>query len=189
MAKSFTAAGTPLLTPALVVVTLLAYFFELADGRGACDTYGLVPASLEPSALVTSLFVHDPDHIAHVAGNVAFLALFGFIVEPALGKLRFLALYFGAGAVGGLCHVLVDPSSTNPLVGCSGAVFGLLAVATVLRPRFIGFAVTLVGINIWQAFSGSVQSESFGCHIGGFVVGFVTVAALRLARSEALEPA
>jgi membrane associated rhomboid family serine protease len=66
--------------------------------------------------------LHDLSSVAHVAGNVAFLVMFGGIVERALGYLRFLGLYVAAGIAGAALHVLVVPSATVPLVGAFPAV-------------------------------------------------------------------
>jgi membrane associated rhomboid family serine protease len=186
--------SVPVVTLLLVATNLLAYLFELgADGQVVCYVHGLVPAKFvhsgELGPLVSSLFLHDPAGLAHIAGNMAFLALFGAIVEGALGGLPFLGLYLVAGALGGLMHVLVSPAATEPLVGASGAIFGILAVAGALRPRLLGFVAAFVGINIFHAIAGGGGNVSFGCHIGGFVAGVLVVALMRAAGSEALEAA
>jgi membrane associated rhomboid family serine protease len=184
----------PLITVALVGANVLAYLLELgAGGQAVCYAHGLVPAKFvhsgELGPLVSSLFLHDPAGLAHIAGNMAFLALFGAIVEGALGGLPFLGLYLLAGALGGLMHVLVSPAATEPLVGASGAIFGVMAVAGALRPRLLGFVAAFVGINIFHAIAGGGGNVSFGCHIGGFVAGVLVVALMRAAGSEALEAA
>ncbi len=180
----------PRVTLTLVAANFLAYGLELASGgMPACESYGLVPAHFTPAALFTSLFLHDPGAWAHILGNMAFLTLFGALVEDALGGSLFLVVYLAAGALGGLMHVMVNPGATDPLVGASGAIFGVLAVAGALRPRLLGFVVAFVGINIWNAFTGGSGAISFGCHIGGFVAGFLVVSLMRAAGSEALEVA
>ena len=184
----------PLVTLVLVTLNVLAYLLELAGGGWrVCNAYGLVPArfahggSLEP--LFSSLFLHDPSGLLHLGGNMAFLAVFGAIAEGSLGHLGFLALYLVAGASGGLMHVLVNPAATDPLVGASGAIFGVMAVAGALRPRLLGFVVAFVALNVWNAFSGGSGEVSFGCHIGGFIAGVLVVAIMRMGGSEALEAA
>lgn len=151
----------PIITGALIIANVAIYAAGLSGG--------LVPAHPTASSLLSSMFLHADS--MHLAGNMAFLLVAGSIVEPELGHLRFLGLYLAAGVVGALVHVLVDPSSTDPLMGASGAVCGLLAVMTVLRPRTLGFVVALVALNVWYAFSGTGGNVSFGGHIGGFAVG------------------
>lgn len=184
----------PLVTLALVAANVLAYRLELASGGlSACETYGLVPShfthggSLSP--LVSSMFLHDPTSLTHIVGNMTFLAVFGAIVEGALGGLPLLVVYLLAGVAGGFMHVFVNPSSVEPLVGASGAIFGVLAVAGALYPRLLGFVVAFVGLNLFHAFFGGAGNVSFACHIGGFVAGFVVVVLLRATGSEALEAA
>jgi membrane associated rhomboid family serine protease len=184
----------PLVTVLLVVANLLAYRLELtAGGFSTCETYGLIPAKFihtgSVSPLFTSLFLHDPSSLIHLGGNMVFLALFGAVVEKTLGSFRFLALYLLAGAAGGLMHVLVAPGSVDPLVGASGAIFGLLAVAGVLRPRLMGFVAAFVGLNVWHAFVGGDGNVSFGCHIGGFCAGFLVILVLKAVDSDVLEAA
>lgn len=184
----------PLVTLLLVALNVLAYRLELAAGGNAfCRVFGLIPAKFvhagNATPLLSSLFLHDPGAITHIVGNMVFLLVFGAVVEETLGGLGLAALYLAAGVAGGLLHVAVDPSSTVPLVGASGAIFGLIAVAGVLRPRLLGFAVAFAGLNIWNAFTGGDGDVSFGCHIGGFCLGFLVVLILRAIDSEALEAA
>lgn len=180
----------PVMTLLLVVANVLAYLLELgAGGRAVCNIYGLIPVHFAPETLFTSLFLHDPNSLIHLGGNMAFLVLFGTVVERALGSLRFLSLYTLAGVAGGLFHILVNPNASEPLVGASGAIFGVLAVAGVLRPRLMGFVVAFVGINVWHAFVGGEDNVSFGCHIGGCVAGLLVVALLRAVDGDALEAA
>lgn len=184
----------PLATVVLVGLNVLAYHLELASGGEAfCYAHGLIPAVFtrtgDLAPLATSLFLHDPAGLAHLGANMAFLLVFGALVERALGGLPFLALYGLAGAAGGLLHVLVAPTATIPLVGASGAVFGVLAVAAVLRPRLLGFAVAFAGVEVWHALAGGNGNVSFGAHLGGFAAGAFVALVLRAAGSDALEAA
>jgi membrane associated rhomboid family serine protease len=179
-----TAPVTALLAFALVAV----YGCELAPGGNAiAHAYGLVPAHASFGTALSSMFLHDPSSWTHIGGNLVALVIFGSIVERALGSLRFLSLYAAAGLGGAAMHCLVDPGSSVPLVGCSGAICGVLALAAILRPRLIGFAVMFAGINVYYAFVGGDEHVSFGCHIGGFVVGVLVALFLRAVDSEALE--
>jgi membrane associated rhomboid family serine protease len=175
----------PIVTGALVLANLAAYGWEraaIAFGDDPCATYGLVPARFvetgEIIPLFTHCFLHDPDHLSHIAGNLLFLALFGSQVEGALGHARFATLYFAAGVGGALTHVLVDPAATGPLVGCSGCVLGLMAAIAVLAPRWVGFVCAYAAIEIGCLLTGTGGSVSAACHVGGFSIvalGFVAV--------------
>ena len=184
----------PLFTSLLILANFVAYNLELgAGGQAACETYGLVPArfmrSGEIGPIFSSLFLHAPGDITHIGANMLFLAVFGVLVERTLGHFRFLGLYLAAGVLGALMHVVVNPAATDPLVGASGAIFGVLAVVGVLHPRLLGFVAAFAAINVWHAFFGGAGSVSFGAHIGGFCAGFLVVVLLRATNSEALEAA
>jgi membrane associated rhomboid family serine protease len=174
----------PLVTAALVLGNLAAYALELRGGVEAmCDAHGFVPAQFMATGavgpLLASLFLHAG--LEHLLANMVALVVAGIIVEREIGHFRFLGLYLAAGVVGGLLHVVVDPTATSALVGASGAIFGVLAVAGGLRPRMLGFIVGFVGINVWYAFAGTGGDISFGTHLGGFAVGVLMVASMRLA--------
>jgi membrane associated rhomboid family serine protease len=187
-------ARDPLATVALVLANLLAYCLELTSGGVEfCASHGLVPARFMRSGdlgpLFSSMFLHDPAGLSHIAGNMAFLAFFGTLVERSIGSLRFLAVYLAAGVAGALMHVLVNPAATDPLVGASGAIFGVMAVAAVVRPRLVGFVASYAAYNLAELLLGSGGSVSVGCHVGGFVVGVGFVFFARASRSDCLEAA
>jgi membrane associated rhomboid family serine protease len=180
-----------MVTVALILANLLAFAWELSQGGlEACYAHGLVPAKFlatgEVAPLVTSVFLHDPGTLFHLGCNMAFLAVFGPVVEREIGSLRLLALFLAAGVAGALMHVAVAPEATEPLVGASGAVFGVLTVAGVVRPRLLGFALAFGAVEVWHAFAGGAEGVSFGCHLGGLVAGALFAA---LWRDDALEAA
>jgi len=85
------------------------------------------------AALLLSLFLHGS--LLHLAGNLAFLLVFGDDVEEDLGAAPYLAVYLGSGVAASLAHAAMEPGSELPLVGASGAIAGLLAVFLVRFPR------------------------------------------------------
>jgi len=184
------ARETAPITGLLALALISVYGLELAPGGDAlCQTYGLIPSHPGLETALSSMFLHDPNSMLHLGGNLVFLGIFGSIVERALGSLRFLGLYGAAGLGGAALHCIVNAGSSTPLVGASGALFGLLAVAAVVRPRLIGFAVAFAGVEIWHAVAGGGGDVSFGCHLGGFAVGALVAVFLRAVDSEALEAA
>lgn len=118
------------------------------------------------------------------SANLAVLVLVRSRVERALGSTRFGALFLGRGLAGAALNVVVDPSSTTPLVGDSGALFALLAVAAALfGPGVLAFVAVLVATNILHAFGGpGADGVSFACHLGGFFAGTVAIVFARLRR-------
>jgi len=145
------------------------------------------------------MFLHAG--IAHLAGNMYFLWVFGDNVEDRLGRLRFLAFYLVCGFAATYGFAAVDASSTAPLVGASGAIAGVLGAYLVLFPRarvwslltfFFFLPVRLpawVVLGSWfllqAAYSAGagITAASAGvayvAHVVGFVVGAVLVLPLR----------
>ena len=95
-----------------------------------------------------------------------------------IGSLRFVVLFFAAGLGAAAMHVLVDPSSTTPLVGASGAIFGVLAAAAMIYGRatlvFVAvyFATNLIALFFPNPLL-APPATALGAHVGGFAIGFV----------------
>jgi membrane associated rhomboid family serine protease len=161
-------------------------------------TFGFVPASitnLNISAiptLVTSMFLHGD--LLHLLGNMVFLLVFGRQMEIQLERVNFLALYFTAGITACLAHTLMEPESSAPLIGASGAISGVLGafficnprarVTLVLDPVLIYFlrrlAIRLPAwlfllawffLQISLALKPQASNVAFWAHVGGFLAG------------------
>ncbi len=169
----------PLITLILVTLTVLIYPLVTQE---TCECFGL-DAGTSAWTLVSSLFLHDPRTLEHLATNMVALAVAGTLVETRLGHWRFLALYLGAGILGGLLHLWLGDGST--LIGASGAIFGVMAVLGVLRPYLLASVLVLAGINIWMAFYGG-NGVSFCAHLGGSAAGSVFAFVLRASGDEAV---
>ena len=116
----------PWATYTLIGLNVVAYLFT---GPGTFERWGLTPGAPHYHALLTYQFLHRD--LAHLAGNMAFLWLFGPHVEEALGWEAFLALYLGGGIAAGLLHMAIviirGEFTLGPLVGASGAISAILA--------------------------------------------------------------
>jgi membrane associated rhomboid family serine protease len=157
-------------------------------------TWGLVPARLmhgvDLHTLLTSMFLHGG--WMHIIGNMLFLWIFGDNMEDAFGPLGFLALYLCAGLAAAGLQVAMDPFSTIPMVGASGAIAGVLGGYLLLFPRarvdvliilIIFFRILPVpawimlglwfGLQILGGLStaGAQGGVAFWAHAGGFVAG------------------
>lgn len=151
--------------------------------------------SFEYATLLTSMFLHGS--WLHIIGNAWFLKVFGDNVEDNLGRSRFLVFYLMCGLVAAVAQVAVDPSSTAPIVGASGAISGVMGAYLVLYPRaqvrtlfvFI-IIIRIVAVPAWfilvywfglqvldalPQLSGAETAASSGvavvAHVGGFVTG------------------
>ncbi len=144
-------------------------------------------------AVLTSMFLHGS--IAHVLFNMWSLWIFGNNVEEAYGRLGYVALYLLGGVVATATFVFLNPDSTIPLVGASGAIAAALGAYGVLFPRHR--VVSLVGwfvipvpaflfLLIWFVLQFMLDDTgvAWEAHVGGFVFGVVIslVARRRLLR-------
>jgi len=148
--------------------------------------------------LLTSMFLHGG--LMHLLGNMLYLWIFGDNVEDAMGPVRFLTFYVLCGVAAAFAQIAVDPGSTIPLIGASGAIAGVLAAYFMLFPYArvitlipIFFFLRLVSIpalfllGFWfllQVISGAGSLGDAGgiawfAHIGGFIAGAILVFPLR----------
>ena len=177
--------SAPIVTQILIAINVAVFIGETATGTplgGVSSTgvgtlyekgalYGpLVVNQHEYYRLLTSGFLHDG--ILHIAFNMLFLFFMGPVLEPAIGRVNYIAVYFASLLAGSFGALLFSPQL--PTVGASGALFGVLgALMVVSHYRGIsiwqnGLGITLL-INI--VFSLSVSGISIGGHLGGFLGG------------------
>ena len=126
--------------------------------------------------LITAAFLHYGP--IHLGMNMLALWWLGQPVEAALGRARYVLIYFTAGLAGSTGALLLSPNEVT--VGASGAIFGILGALFVLEyhatGRVVGQAMTLIVINI--AFSFAVPNISIGGHLGGLAAGVLSTVAL-----------
>ena len=174
-----TAAGAPVVTTSIIALTLVVFLLQLIPGLGVTDAlrYAGVysyPGSFEPWRMLTSVFVHSTGFIFHVLLNMYTLWIFGQILERMLGRGRFLALYLLSGLAGSL-GVLFLASPLVPVVGASGAIFGLMGAFLVIQRKLGGNAtqlLILVGINLVIGFLPGLN-VAWQAHVGGLIGGAI----------------
>ncbi len=141
-------------------------------------------------ALVVSMFLHGG--LAHLAGNLLFLWIFGNNIEDRLGRLRFLGFYLAGGLVATIAHVVAEHDSTVPLVGASGAIAAVMGAYLVLYPKAPVLTlippVFLVPISarwflgawfVLQFFTNRSSGVAWVAHVGGFAFGVLCALVLR----------
>ena len=143
-----------------------------AGGQVVCDPIGV--ANGEWWRLITSGFLHSG--LLHIAFNMYFIWMFGQLLEPALGRLRFGLVYFVsllAGSIGAMLYSAPNAAT----VGASGAAFGLLGAALVVAKirkldSLTNDLLMLAAINFAIGFLPGLN-VSIGGHLGGFLMGCV----------------
>jgi len=185
------ASGTPVVTYTIIAVTVVVWLLQLLPGVGdtvtgslAFNPVFLLPANgfYEPWRAVTALFVHSPNSVLHVLFNMFSLYIFGRILEPMLGRWRFLALYLLSGVGGSIAVLLLAGGS---VVGASGAIFGLMGALFVFGRQLGGNVRSLLIIIVLNLASGFfLPAISWQAHVGGLAVGLLVAAIVLQTRAE-----
>jgi membrane associated rhomboid family serine protease len=155
------------LIPGLQVTQHLLYAGVYSLPTGEFPGYGF-----EPWRMLTTVFTHSQSFIFHIALNMYSLWLFGQALEPMLGRARFLALYLISGFAGSI-GVSLLAGDFVPVVGASGAIFGLMGAFLVIQRKRGGNMnglLVLVGINLVLGFIPGIN-VAWQAHVGGLVGG------------------
>lgn len=213
----------PKVTIALIIINVAVFFYEVAytgqfwefsNQRAAMMFFdwGAVPSCvtgfssmIQPGiscpdmsyiSLLSSMFMHGG--LMHLGGNMLFLWIFGDNIELKFGKAKFLLIYLAWGVGAGLAHIVLDPSSSIPAVGASGAISGVLGAYLAIYPKvrittflMLGFFWRMMHIQarwflpFWLIFQNLLPffiggfgvaggGVAYMAHIGGFAIGFAT---------------
>ena len=171
--RGLSASGAPVVTYSLIGVTVLVYLAQLLTGGLVTSLlfYAPVLTVEEPWRMLTAALVHSQTSFLHVLFNMFTLWVFGRILEPMIGRWRFLALYVISAFGGSVAVLLISPDTS--VVGASGAIFGLMG-ATVVILRGLGGNSTqllaLIAINLAIGFLPGFRISWEG-HLGGLVAG------------------
>lgn len=196
----------PLMNWMLVLLNGIAFYYEVTLSEEGLfrfiHTWGLVPANLTLSNtdtwfnILTSMFLHGGWF--HILSNMWILIIFGDNVEDRLGSVRYLIFYLLSGVAAAFLQVYLDPASTVPMIGASGAIAGVLGAYLILFPQariaslvpiififtiieipaiiFLGFWFISQLFSGWMALQGADASGiAWWAHVGGFIFGILTV--------------
>ena len=159
------------------------------------ETYGERPFASAKNiwlSMLASIFLHGS--WLHLLGNMLFLWVFGNNIEERFGKVGFLAFFAAAGIAATFAQVLVEPGSTIPIVGASGAIAGVMGAYLVLFPRariltwwpmfviLVVYIPAAVVLGLWFLMQFAIDPNSgvaWAAHVGGFVFGAFVALILR----------
>ncbi|HQU51547.1 MAG TPA: rhomboid family intramembrane serine protease [Saprospiraceae bacterium] len=191
----------PIVSYTLILLNFLVFFFQISltpdQLQQLVFEYGTTPNAIlqgqDLMTLFTSMFLHGG--WMHLLGNMLFLWIFADNIEAVVGSGLFLLFYLAGGMVASGVHVLVNPGSTVPSIGASGAISAVMGAYLVMFPvsrikvliliffRSI-YIPAMVFLGFWiiqQLVSGyysmGVAAEETGvawwAHIGGFAFGLL----------------
>ena len=135
----------------LIVNVVVFILIELSGQKSLLfRTFGLVPSLVWSKfkiwQLFTYLFIHGG--IFHIFFNMFVLWMFGKDLESQWGKMEFLLFYFVCGIGAGLITVLFSVNSTVPIVGASGAIYGLLLAYGFTYPNHMVYLYGLFPLKV-----------------------------------------
>jgi membrane associated rhomboid family serine protease len=188
----------PVVTAAIIGINFIVFGFELSGGDAFVLKWAAVPATITGGhhwiTILTAMFMHGS--WSHIIGNMVFLWAFGPEVEDAMNPFKYLVFYLAGGIVAMLAQVAVDPHSTVPNLGASGAIAAVMGAFLVTYPHdeirsllviFVFVRVTfipaalLIGVwfltQLWNAGTvATVQSGgvAYVAHVGGMLFGVFT---------------
>jgi membrane associated rhomboid family serine protease len=218
--------ATPYVTWALISACILVFLWQVSLGtqgrERAVFEFGMIPArifghaEIDPAlaaipawaTMLTSMFMHGG--WLHLGLNMLFLWIFGDNVEESMRHVRYLIFYVACGIAAALLQAVINPGSTIPMIGASGAISGVLGAYVLLHPHatirvliFLGIFITMahlpamIVLGIWfvtQLLSGAFAPTgqpgvAFWAHIGGFVAGMALVPLLKRSDVKLFQPA
>jgi membrane associated rhomboid family serine protease len=196
----------PIFTWILIGINVLIFIWEMSMSESQLSEVfmdlSVVPRNItaDPFSLeafldsLRSMFFHGG--YDHIFGNMLYLFIFGDNLEDRLGSIFFLIVYFISGFAAVAAQVLIDPNSTIPLVGASGAIAGVLGGYLILFPNVkvrgmvglgrvgamqewpafivLGMWFVLQLVNGFASLGAAAEyggGVAFFAHIGGFVAG------------------
>jgi membrane associated rhomboid family serine protease len=180
--------GRPAVTLTIIGLCVVSYLLQRVD-PGWTSRWAFAPfaGEIEPWRFLTAAFLHSPGSLLHILFNMYALWLVGPYLEQALGRWRFVALYLLA-AVGGQVGVTLLASPVEgggwftPVVGASGAVFGLFGAVLVVLRRLGRDARQILVFLVLNAVIGFiVPGIAWQAHLGGLVTGLALGAAFAYA--------
>lgn len=202
----------PYINYAIMASTILAFFmtggFDQYAVENAAIGLGFIPTVVndfepmpaayyqvpEDATYVTYAFLHA-DWL-HLAGNMAFLWVFGDNIEDAMGHIRYVLFYLACAAGAAFVHGYVNYASPTPLIGASGAVAGVVGAYLMLHPRVklwvlafgriplrLSAAWVLGAWVLFQVYNILVangdEAVAWWAHIGGLILGAFLIVVLR----------
>ena len=183
----------PFITYGIIAINILIFFGQNYIGhKYFVYNFGFIPNEFKIASVFSSMFIHGG--IGHIASNMWFLYIFGDNVESILGHIKFFAFYLFCGIGAAMAQFLIEPNSSIPIVGASGAIAGILGAYMIRFPKakvhvlaviFVFISTIIVPaqvvLGVWFLIQLSSGLNSLGidtnggvawfAHIGGFIAG------------------
>jgi membrane associated rhomboid family serine protease len=188
----------PIALVLIIFANVIVFVIELTMGESFVLRYSLKPGEIARGehleTLFTSMFMHAS--FVHIFGNMIYLWVFGDELEANyLGPIRFVFFYLVCGVAASFLQIAVNPASTVPSLGASGAIAGVLGAFLLVFPRdrilvyifpfwharitavlLIGFWIVMQLLSGFGSIASTTQDGvAYFAHIGGFIAGLVLI--------------
>jgi membrane associated rhomboid family serine protease len=185
---SFGGALTPVVKVLIIINVLVYLFLQVARDSGEILLYlGLVPALIVKERFIWQFLSYMFVHVGfmHILFNMLFLWWFGCDIERSFGKKHFLRFYLLCGLGGGLFAFLLSMGSPVPVIGASGAIFGIFLAYAILYPnrriylwflfpvkaKWLVLAAALIEIS--SVIMTRQTGVSHSAHVGGIITALI----------------
>ena len=202
----------PYVTYGIIAINILVFVIQFNLGISSqmaeenfIYSFGFIPANFSFITIFTSMFLHGG--FSHIMGNMWFLWVFGDNVEGVLGHAKYALFYILCVVAATISQLLINPASTIPMVGASGAIAGVLGMYMIRFPKanvhvfafiiifFTTFripALFVLGFWFFNQLTNGLGSLGFNttggvawfAHIGGFIAGIMLNQAFKHIRLE-----
>ncbi len=183
-----------------VAICIYTYTLPLPALEDFFNRFALTPALVLQGqnllSFLTSMFLHAG--LGHLLGNMLFLHIFGDNLEDYFGHFRYLIFYLACGLAADFAQIFIDPTSSIPQVGASGAIAGVMGGYLLLYPKHqidilfsFGWWYDQATLPAWtmlfywflaQFFAGvgslgmvEEGGVAYFAHLGGFLAGMILV--------------
>ncbi len=179
--------GLPRAVKTLLLANIAGFILFQIVGGQFVEIFGLIPRQVTGSLWLwqplTYLFIHGG--LLHLLFNLFTLWMFGVPVEAQWGSREFYKFYFLCGLGAAATQILVAPHSDIPVIGASGAIYGLLVAFAMLYPEAVIYvyffiplkaahAAILFGlIEFYFGMSGPGGHIARFAHLGGMATGYL----------------
>ncbi len=178
--------GRPVVTITMMAICVVAFGLDWAIPKNfVFQNFAYAPflTETEPWRMVSSAFLHSTN-IMHIAFNMYALWILGSALEPAFGRVRFLAVYLISAFAGSVGVLLLAPIDTV-VVGASGAVFGLFGALFVVQKKRGGDLRQIIVLLLINAAIGFIiPNIAWQAHLGGLIAGALCTASIAYAPAK-----
>ena len=183
--------GRPL-TPGikyLLIICAVVFLVQQLALREILLFFGLIPVLVWTKyfvwQLVTYIFLHGS--LFHLLFNLFALWMFGTQLERQWGTKAFMKNFFVTGIGAGISYILVRPGQLSPVIGASGAIYGIFLAYGLIFPnqlvyvwflfpiRAKYFVIIFGAIELYASIAGTQGGIAHVAHLGGMLFGYLYI--------------